>query len=441
MILRMTKEKISVVGLGFVGLSMAVVNASKGFYTYGIDIDTKKIKNLDKGQIYFSEPQISELLRSSIKSKKIEFSNNFKKILDSDITFLTVGTPAKKTGEIDLSHIKKSLKKILKILQEKKKYHLLVIKSTLTPQTTKKIILPLFSKLISNKKMDVLVNPEFLQEGFAVQNILKPHLIVIGETNKKSGKLLENYYKKFYTSLPEIIHVDITTAELIKYANNSFLATKISFINSMANICEQLPNVDVDTIAYAIGKDNRIGSLFLKAGPGFGGSCLPKDLSGLISFSKKIGNTTPFFEAVEKVNKSQPEKIFSMMKKMRIVSQKNTVSILGLSFKKNTDDIRESISIKIVEKCLKHGLKVKVHDPLAIENFKGVFKNKIEYHKSVKPCLKNADCCIILTDWDEYKKLNSKSFSLMRKKNVIDTRRILNKKLENVNLHGIGLGS
>jgi len=437
----MAKEKISVIGLGFVGLSLAVVNAQKGFHTYGIDIDTKKIENLQQGKVSFFEPQLKKYLNSSLHNKKIEFSNNFKKILDTDITFLTVGTPSKKSGEINLSYIKDAIKQISKALEQKRTYHLLVVKSTLSPQTTKKIILPFFKKQISAKKIDVVVNPEFLQEGFAIRDVLNPHIIVIGADNKKGSKLLEKYYKKFYKSLPEILHVGITTAELIKYANNSFLATKISFINSIANICQQLPDVDVDSIAYAIGKDNRIGPLFLKAGPGFGGSCLPKDLSGLISFSKQIGNTAPFFEAVQKVNKKQPEKIFSIMKKMKILSSKNTISILGLAFKKNTDDIRESVSIKIVEKCLNYGLTVKVHDPMAMKNFQNLFHDKIEYHKSVNSCLKNTDCCIILTDWDEYGKLQSENFSIMNKKNVIDTRRILNyQKLKNVNFYALGLG-
>ena len=435
------KKKISVVGLGFVGLSIAVVNASKGFYTFGIDADIKKVKNLKEGNIDFFEPQIEKYLKRSVKSRNIEFTNQFQKILESDITFLVVGTPSKKSGEINLSHIKNALKEISKVLQKKQNHHLLVIKSTLTPLTTKNVILPIFKKLISTKKMDVVVNPEFLQEGFAIRDVLKPHLIVIGESNKKSGQILENYYKKFYTKMPEVIHVGFTTAELIKYANNSFLATKISFINSVANICQQLPDVDVDSIAYAIGKDKRIGPLFLKAGPGFGGSCLPKDLSGLISFSKKIGNNTQFFEAVQNTNKLQSERVFSIMKKMRIHSPKNSISVLGLSYKPNTDDIRESISTKIVEKCLAHGITIKVHDPMAIENFKKVFGDQIEYHKSVNSCLQSTDCCIILTDWSEYKKLSSKSFSTMNKKNVIDTRRILHsKKLKNVNYHAIGLG-
>ena len=436
------KKKISVVGLGFVGLSIAVVNASKGFYTYGIDTDTKKIKNLKEGNIDFFEPCIDKYLNASIKSNNIEFSDEFQKILESDITFLAVGTPSKKSGEINLSYVKKALKEISKVLQKKQNHHLLVIKSTLTPLTTTNIILPFFKKLISTKRMDIVVNPEFLQEGFAVRDVLKPHLIVIGESNKKSGQILENYYKKFYAKMPEVIHVGLTTAELIKYANNSFLATKISFINSVANICQQLPDVDVDSIAYAIGKDSRIGSLFLKAGPGFGGSCLPKDLSGLISFSKKIGNNTQFFEAVQNVNKSQSERVFNIMKKMHVLSPKSSISILGLSYKANTDDIRESVSTKIVEKSLLYGLNVKVHDPMAIENFKNEFGNKIEYCKSVNSCLQDTDCCIILTDWDEYKKLHAKSFSVMKKKNVIDTRRILDsKKLKNVNFHAIGLGT
>lgn len=437
----MTKEKISVIGLGFVGLSVAVVNAMKGFHTLGIDIDDVKIKNLQQGKVSFFEPKLEKSLKSVLSSKKIEFSNDFMKILDSDITFLTVGTPPKKSGDVDLSSIKSALSKISKVLESKEKYHLLVVKSTLSPETTNKLIIPKFEKQISLNKMDVVVNPEFLQEGVAINDILDPHIIVIGGYNKKGIKFLIKYYKNFYKKLPEIIQVGITTAELIKYANNSFLATKISFINSIANICQKLPDVDVDSISYAIGKDNRIGPLFLQAGPGFGGSCLPKDLSGLISFSKKIGNPSPFFEAVENVNASQPKQIFTIMKNMKILSPKKTISILGLSFKKNTDDIRESVSIKIVRKCLNYGLKIKVHDSMAITNFKKIFNDNIEYCKSIDSCLKNSDCCIILTDSDEYKKLKLHNFSNMNKKNIIDTRRILNhKNFKNTNFYALGLG-
>ena len=439
----MNKPKISVIGLGFVGLSLVVTNAKKGFKTIGIDINELKIKNLQKGRPYFFEPNLEKLLNSTIKSKTINFTTDMNAILDSDITFLTVGTPSKKSGKIDLSFIKNASKKIYQVLKNKKTHHLLVVKSTLPPLTTKKIILPIFQNLINNGKIDVVVNPEFLREGFAIKDLLEPHLIVIGAYDKKSGDLLEKYYKKFYKKTPEIIRTDLASAELIKYANNAFLATKISFINSIANICQNIPGVDVNTIAHAIGKDSRIGPLFLKAGPGYGGSCLPKDLIGLIDYSKNQDGNSQLFEAVKKVNDLQPKKIIKLMKKMNVYSKGKTISILGLAFKKDTNDIREAVSVKIVNSLLKSGMKIKVNDPMAIPNFKKMFKAKIFYTKSITDCLTNSDCCIILTEWDIYKKLTANIFKkYMKTAKVIDARRILNQnKFLDIDFKAIGFGN
>lgn len=439
----MNKPKISVIGLGFVGLSLAVSNAKKGFKTIGIDINELKIKNLQKGRPYFFEPNLEKLLSSAIKSKTINFTTDMNAILDSDITFLTVGTPSKKSGKIDLSFIKNASKKVYQVLKNKKTHQLLVVKSTLPPLTTKKIILPIFQNLINKGKIDVVVNPEFLREGFAIKGLLEPHLIVIGAYDKKSGDLLEKYYKKFYKKTPEIIRTDLASAELIKYANNAFLATKISFINSIANICQNIPGADVNTIAHAIGKDSRIGPLFLKAGPGYGGSCLPKDLIGLIDYSKNQDENSQLFEAVKKVNDLQPKKIIKLMKKMNVYSKGKTISILGLAFKKDTDDIREAISVKIVNSLLKSGMKIKVNDPMAMPNFKKMFKAKIFYTKSITDCLTNSDCCIILTEWDIYKKLNANTFKkYMKTAKVIDARRILNQnKFLDIDFKAIGFGN
>jgi len=439
----MNKPKISVIGLGFVGLSLAITNAKKGFKTIGIDINELKIKNLQKGRPYFFEPNLEKLLSSAIKSKTINFTTDMNAILDSDITFLTVGTPSKKSGKIDLSFIKNASKKIYQVLKNKKTHHLLVVKSTLPPLTTKKIILPIFQNLINKGKIDVVVNPEFLSEGFAIKDLLEPHLIVIGAYDKKSGDLLEKYYKKFYKKTPEIIRTDLASAELIKYANNAFLATKISFINSIANICQNIPGADVNTIAHAIGKDSRIGPLFLKAGPGYGGSCLPKDLIGLIDYSKNQDGNSQLFEAVKKVNDLQPKKIIKLMKKMNVYSKGKTISILGLAFKKDTDDIREAISVKLVSKLLTYGLKIKVHDPMALKNFNKVFGKKIAYFSSINECLRDSDCCIILTEWPQFRSLSPSVFKKnMKKTNIIDARRILDPtKFSKLNFKAIGLGN
>jgi len=236
MIKKKSKPIISVIGMGFVGLSLAVVNAQKKFETIGIDIDKKKIKELQEGKTPFFEPNLKQFLKNSLKSKKILFTENLHEILNSDITFITVGTPTKKNGEINLSQLQTVISKLSKILKAKKSAHLIVIKSTVAPLTTLKHVIPKFKQ----KTVSIVFNPEFLREGNAVQDLLEPHLIVIGE-QKNSGEKLVKYYKQFYGRQPEILRTGFTTAEMIKYTNNAFLATKISFINSIANICQNLP--------------------------------------------------------------------------------------------------------------------------------------------------------------------------------------------------------
>ena len=436
----MQSQKISVVGLGFVGLTLAAVNAKKGFNTIGIDIDQEKIRKLKRGIPDFFEPKLEKFLLSSMKNKKIIFSENFESILKTDITFVTVGTPSNKKGEIELKYLSNAIDEIIKVLKNKKKSHLIVIKSTVIPTTTTNEILP---KTKNYKNIQVLVNPEFLRESSAIDDLLKPHLIVIGENDKKIGQKLVDYYNLFYTKVPEIIRTDFSSAELIKYSNNAFLATKISFINSIANICQNIPNVNVRTIAYAIGKDPRIGSLFLNAGPGFGGSCLPKDLSALINFSKNLGNTNSLLTEVKTVNQKQPQKIINLMEKMNTVKKNNIISILGLSFKKNTDDVRYSVSIEIVKQLLKKKVKIKVHDPMAMKNFEKIFEKEILYSKSIKDCLKESNCCLVLTDWDIFKKIKKQDLvKYMKTPALIDTRGIFEKRnFENIKFESLGLGN
>jgi len=432
----MTK-KISVIGLGFVGLSLAVVNAQKGFDTIGIDIDNKKLTNLRNGNPPFYEIKLEEFLRNSIRKKKIIFSNKISSIIDTDITFVTVGTPTK-NGKIDLSQVQKVVSEVAKVLSKKKQSHLVVVKSTIVPTTTNDVILP---KLQHLRNIRLAVNPEFLREGTAIQDLLEPHLIVIGEQDKQAGDALVKYYKSFYKKLPEILRTNFITAELIKYSNNAFLATKISFINSIANICQNFPMADVTIIANAIGKDPRIGPLFLNAGPGFGGSCLPKDLSALIAFSKNFGDTNILLKAVQQVNKTQPDKIIRILKQMNVLRKNKIISVLGLAFKKNTDDVRESVSVPLIEKLLDYGLSIKVHDPMATQNFTKLFHDRITYCKTIKDCLRNSDCCIVMTDWDEYKKLQPADFKNLRVPNVIDSRRVFDpSKFSKINFRAIGLG-
>jgi UDPglucose 6-dehydrogenase len=433
----MKKMKISVIGLGFVGLTLAAVNAKKGFDTIGIDINLEKLEKNKKGLSDFYEPKLEKFLKKAIKEKKIRFTHDFNEILKTDITFITVGTPTLNNGQINLTYIENVISSLLKILKSKKQKHTVVIKSTVVPTTTLKKIYPKFNKL---KNIRLVVNPEFLRESLAINDLLNPHLIVIGENKENDSLELKKYYKNFYSKCPEILITDFSSAEMIKYSNNAFLATKISFINSIANICQKIPNSDVKTIAYAIGKDPRIGSLFLNAGPGFGGSCLPKDLAALIEFSKKVDNS--ILKSVENVNEDQPKKIIEIIKKMGVLKKGNTVSILGVAFKKNTDDIRDSKAIEIVKILLEKGMKIKIHDYMAMENFKKIFGNKIEYCETVKENISNSDCCVIMTGWEQYKKLKPDDFKKnMNNLNVIDAQRILeHKKFKKISFSAIGLG-
>ena len=438
--MKQNKPIISVVGLGFVGLSLAVVNAKYGFYTIGIDNNKNKLKNILAGNPEFFEPNLEYYLKDSISKKKISFSSDLREVLKSDITFVTVGTPSRNDGKIDLSNLRSVVTNLSKILRKKRKNHLIVIKSTVVPTTTQNLILPLIQ---NNSKVGIVVNPEFLREGNAIRDLVKPHLIIIGYENSSDFDTLKNYYKLFYKNPPEILKTSPTTAEMIKYSNNAFLATKVSFINTIANICQNLPSVDVNKVAYAIGKDPRIGPQFLNAGPGFGGSCLPKDLSALIKFTDKFGKTNELLKTVKEVNQLQPSKILDILQNMNLLKSKNKISVLGVAFKKDTDDLREAVSIKIVNGLLKKGLKVSVHDPMAIDNFRKIFGKKIDYHSNVNECLKNSDCCLILTEWDEYRNLKPSLFKkYMKKTNLIDARRILDPvKFSKLNFKAIGLGS
>ena len=438
------RPKISVVGLGFVGLPLSVANASRGFDTVGVDVDAEKISSLCGGKSYIAEPGLDELLKGALESNRIHFTTDHDHaVRNSDVTFLTVGTPLKANGEVDLSYVLDAVRTIARSLREKKRFHLLVVKSTLPPLTTRDCILPILGDLAEGGSVDVAVNPEFLREGSAVHDMFCPHLIVIGARRRRSSSMLKRYYKRFYDPAPEVLVTGIETAELIKYANNAFLATKISFINSVAALCQGIPESDVGTVAYAMGRDPRIGPMFLKAGPGFGGSCLPKDLAGLIEFSQKVGGMPGLFRAVQEINDAQFLRVVDLMRQQKVLKRGNAVTLLGLAFKSGTDDVRDAVSTKLAKYLLRRGATVRVHDPLALEKFKLIFGDKISYFSSVHESLEGSDCCVILTEWGGYKSLRQETLlNTMKSGNVIDARRVLKpERFSEMNFKAIGLGS
>jgi UDPglucose 6-dehydrogenase len=441
---------ISIFGLGFVGLTTAVVLASKGIKVLGVEVDNYKIKELNSGQPHFYEPNLQSMLKKVINEKLLTVTNNSDIAVGSSaISFVTVGTPSLYDGKADISYIDQCATEIGKaILHNDKKYHLVVVKSTVPPGTTENLVgcnISKYSKRTIDKEVGLAFNPEFLKEGSAVNDTLFPHILVIGANDSKTRRKMISFYRSLYLeNTPTIIDTNISTAEMIKYANNIFLATKISFINTLGNICSRLPGVDVEDISKAIGLDPRIGSLFLQAGPGYGGSCFPKDLAAFIRFSESLGYDPVLFKSTQLVNDQQVFVIIDMILKLlnKDLNSK-MIAVLGSAFKKNTDDIRESVSIKLIKELIQRGAIIRVHDPMAIEKTMEQFGNSVEYSRDIIQCIDDTDCVILMTEWEEYKKLNGQTFKkYMRNPNVIDARRVLaSNKIKGINFLAIGLGN
>jgi len=287
-------------------------------------------------------------------------------------------------------------------------------------------------------------NPEFLAEGSAIKGTLQPDKIVIGALDSKSGAALTKLYRRIYskTKIPTVV-TDPTTAETIKYASNAFLATRVSTINTIANICQRVPKADVETVAKAIGLDPRIGSLYLKAGPGYGGSCFHKDLQALISFSRSVNYDPILLSAVEEVNQRQASEIVNLSRKLLGRLDNRRIAVLGLAFKKDTDDMREAASLRVIDELLKNGASVSAYDPMALETARRVLPEKVELLPDAISCLRRADCCIVMTEWDEFRRLKPSDYkSTMKAPNIVDARRIIKRDdFEGFNYLAVGLGT
>lgn len=435
---------VAFVGLGYVGLSTSVCFANRGINVLGIDIDSKKLNKIKKANSPIHEKGINELLEKAIKKNKLSLSKNITDVSKTKIIFLTVGTPSKKDGSIDFRYINQAVKDIGISIKYAEQYFIIVIKSTVIPGTTSRIIKDLerYSGKTGSIDFGVIVNPEFLQEGNAINDTLNPDKIVIGSNSEKDKIIISKLYRKIYKKNLPIINTTPGNAELIKYANNSLLATKISFMNYIARLAERIPEGDVVEIKNAIGMDKRISESFLNAGLGFGGSCFPKDVKALIAFSKNLGVEAEILQSVIKINDTQFMSVFNILNDKLGKLERKKISILGLSFKPETDDVRDATSIKIIKRLLRKKAVVRVYDPIANNNIKKIFGNSITYAMDSKSCLRNADCCIIVTEWNEFKKLNADDFiKVMRRPLIIDGRRIFSKKkFKKLEYQAIGLG-
>ncbi|HIJ98627.1 TPA: UDP-glucose/GDP-mannose dehydrogenase family protein [archaeon] len=416
--------KISIIGTGYVGLVTGVVLAGKGHEVICVDVDKEKIDRINQAVPPIHEDGLPEMLKAVVNNKKLRATTDLKEaIQNSEICFICVGTPSKPDGSIDLTQLENAVKQVGTALKEKKGFLSIVVKSTVVPGTTENVVLPAIIHASGKKAPEhfsLCYNPEFLREGKAMQDTLKPDKLVIGHTDT----ICSNNLKQVVTPICPVIETNYKTAELIKYANNAFLATKISFANEIGNLCKQL-GIDAYTVSRAIGFDPRIGNQFLGAGLGFGGSCLPKDTAALTSAYKKHGLEPKLLKAVTEINDNQTERFVHLAeKKVGHLSGKQ-IAVLGTAFKAGTDDTRESPSIKVIGLLLTKGAKVRVFDPKALENTKRELGNKVEYVNSIADCLKDADLCLICTDWPEFKFID---FAGMKNKVVIDGRHIVEKK-------------
>ncbi|RLF45753.1 MAG: UDP-glucose 6-dehydrogenase [Thermoplasmata archaeon] len=399
--------EICIVGAGYVGLTTAVCFAEMGNEVKIIDIDKEKIEKIKSGIAPIYEEGLQKLMEKNLD--RIEATTSYS--IEENIIFICVGTPSLPDGKINLKYVLDAAENVAKNMKEES---IIVIKSTIFPGTTQKIVKPLIEKY--GKKFSIAMNPEFLREGKAIYDFMNPDRIVIGIEDGKA----ENVLRKLYEPIKApIIITTPTEAEMIKYASNALLATKISFANEIGNLCKIL-GIDVYKVMKGVGMDHRISPYFLDAGIGFGGSCFPKDLKALYVGSKELGYEMDLIKAVLELNDKQPLQVIKILEKYMDVNGKN-IAVLGLAFKANTDDVRESRSIPIIEKLMEKGAIIKAYDPMAMENMKKFFP-RIIYCKSVAEALENADACLILTDWKEFEKLD---FSKMRNKLVIEGRKVL----------------
>jgi len=416
-------KKITFVGTGYVGLVGGAGISEFGHQVTCADIDQNKIERLKAGEIPIYEPGLESLVKQNVAKGRLHFSHDVpKSIQNADIIFVAVGTPQGSNGEANLSAIESVAKTIGENLNG---YKIICTKSTV-PIGTGKRIEEIIRSVNPNVDFDYVSNPEFLREGAAVKDFLHPDRVVIGTRTQKAIKVMGEVYRPLYINETPIISTTVETAEMIKYAANAFLSLKISYINEIANLCEAV-GADVQDVARAMGLDGRISAKFLHPGPGYGGSCFPKDTHALAATGQKNRSPLLTVEAAIKTNASQKVRMVDKLKRLMGGSFKGkTVAVLGLAFKPQTDDVREAASIVIVSNLAESGATVQAYDPIAMDNFKNHFPN-IQYFDSWQDAVKNADACILLTEWNEFRGMDlNKLKDLMKTPVLLDTKNIIN---------------
>jgi UDPglucose 6-dehydrogenase len=414
-------KKIAVIGTGYVGLVTGTCFAETGNQVICVDINEAKVEKMRQGVIPIYEPHLDVLFERNIKAGRLTFTTDIVEgVKDAEIIFLALPTPPGEDGSADLSYILGVADHLGKIITD---YKVVVDKSTVPVGTAEKVTAAI--KANSNVDFDVVSNPEFLREGFAVDDFMKPDRVVIGTSSERAKKVMEQLYKPFVRQGNPIIFMDEKSAELTKYAANSFLATKITFMNEIANFCE-LVGADVDKVRIGVGSDDRIGKRFLFPGIGYGGSCFPKDVQALVKSGKENNFSFQILDAVMKVNEEQKTVLIPKIKNyFRGDLKSKKIAIWGLAFKPDTDDIREAPALYIIDELLSLGAEIVAYDPEAIENVKGIVGDKISYSNDEYSALENADALVICTEWGIFRNPDfDKINSLLKDRVIFDGRNL-----------------
>ena len=425
--------KLCMIGAGYVGLVSGVCFSDLGNEVICVDKDLNKIENLKKGIIPIYEPGLNELVLKNFNNKKLKFSTNLKEsVSKSDIIFICVGTPTKRNGSAaDLSQIYNVVKEISSSIA---KFKIIITKSTV-PVTTGDEIEKIISKKISKKLFSVVSNPEFLREGEAIRDFTYPDRIVIGTNDKKSNNILKNLYSPLISKGSKYINVSRRAAELTKYASNAFLATKITFINELSNLCEKI-DVNIEDISIGMGLDKRIGSRFLRAGPAYGGSCFPKDTKAIVSTSDRFKTNLSVIKSVIKSNENRSS---LMLKRVFDILNNNVknkkICFLGVTFKANTDDMRDSSCLSMIPSLVKKGAKINYFDPTGEKNeFKKI--NNVIFSNDIKSAISNSDLIIIHTEWNDFKSIKfnkdvkNKSYKIFDMRNIYSSKKMKKQKIK-----------
>ena len=430
--------KLCMIGTGYVGLVSGVCFSDLGNDVICVDKDINKINNLKNGIIPIYEPGLEELVLKNYKNKRLNFSTNLKEsVKKSDIIFICVGTPTKKnSNSADLSQVYAAAKEISKSV---KKFKIIINKSTV-PVTTGDEVEKIISKKVNKKFFSVVSNPEFLREGEAIRDFIYPDRVVVGSNDSKSQRILKSLYSPLISKGAKFVSTKRRAAELIKYASNAFLATKITFINEISNLCEKT-GIDIEDISIGIGLDKRIGSRFLRAGPAYGGSCFPKDTKALVSTADKFKTNLSVVKSVIRSNDLRSDLLSKRVSLILNNKIKNkVVSFLGVTFKANTDDMRDSSSLKLIPFLSKKGAKIKYYDPTGSKKEFKKLKN-VEFSNSIQESIKGSDIVIIHTEWNDFKSINFKKFSKNKKLIIYDMRNIYSPgKIKKLGFKYFGIG-